>query len=329
MTGTLLRCIKRALVATFEEAVERFGPERALLLYRQEGSNRIEVECSLGYNEKPTTDSQELKLPLVQSCFSQAETLRILEGERAFLCVSIRRPPDAPVVGVLYFENSPQKPSFQQDEIVSIEALAARTGAEMAILERRLLSKVQRVLPTSDLVDTWSGIRRAGLEAYGAGVNEMALSFLERAKDLAEAWGPCRELAGSLNDYGQVLVANERLDDAIEQFERGISILEQAGLDRHSQAIPLLNNLGGALHAKGNLVEAERLYRLGLDIMSEQKTENRATPAVMANLGVISAERGDPATARIWLQQAVSSSTRMFGEDHPNTMKCRAKLEEL
>ena len=81
----------------------------------------------------------------------------------------------------------------------SIESLAGRAGADLAMARKRLLSDAKRVLPTSDLVENWMGIRRAGLEAFGAGVKDMALSFLERAKNLAEEWGPCKELAQSLN----------------------------------------------------------------------------------------------------------------------------------
>lgn len=326
ITPTLARASRRVLQDAFKEAAERFRPRKLALLYRQEGELAIETECSGGFSSKPTPDSPEITWPLVQGCFTQATPIQEQVGDAQILCLPVKRPPDGPVVGVLYFESTNK---FPEDELFAVESLAGRTGAELAMARRRLLSEVQRVLPTSDLVETWTGIRRAGLEAFEAGVSDMAVSFLERAKNLAEEWGPCRELAQSLNDYGQALRAGDRMNDAHTQFQRGMSILEQAGLDRHIQAIPLLNNLGGVYHAMGELKEAERLYRLGLDIMSEQPKENKATPAVMANLGVISIELGDPATARVWLQQALASATRLFGEEHPYTEKCREKLAAL
>jgi tetratricopeptide (TPR) repeat protein len=328
-TPTLVRSVRRALREAFKEATQRFEPQRGALLYRPEGDSLIEVTSCGGFASQPSVDGPELRWEVVHECFSKGETVQQRDSDASFLGLPMKRPPEGWVIGVLYFETKADKRVYREDEVFSMEALAARTGAEMAVLRKRLLSDVQRVLPTSDLVENWTGIRRAGLEAYEAGVHDMALSFLERAKDQAEEWGPCQELAQSLNDYGQVLRANERLEDAKQQFERGMSILEQAGLERDLKAIPILNNLGGVHHAQGNLKEAEGLYQLGLEIMSDQKKENRATPALMSNLGVISVALGDPASARVWFQQAVASATRLFGADHPATEKCRQKLEEL
>lgn len=327
-TATLSRLVKLRLARTFMEAAKRFGPSKAVLLFRPEGSSQMEVQSSGGFASKPVLGSSDVQWSMIQQCFEQGEVIKHSESDARYLTFPVKRPPTGIVISVLYFENRNEK-KFGEEELFALEALSGRAGAEIAVLHKRLLSNVQRVLPTSDLVENWSGIRRAGLEAFGAGVNDMAISFLERAKDLAEEWGPCKELGQSLNDYGQALRANDRLDEALSTFERGMSILEQAGLDRQLHAIPLLNNLGGAHHAKGNLKEAERLYRLGLDIMSEQPGENKATPAIMANLGTICIEMGDNATARVWLQQALSSATRLFGEEHPHTVKCREKLEEL
>jgi tetratricopeptide (TPR) repeat protein len=326
ITPTLAMAMRRSLREAFNETAERFEPRRLALLYRQEGETVLTVECDRGFAGKPPVDGPEMNWALVHGCFGEGNQIQEQSGERHLLCLPIKRPPDGPVVGVLYFETDRKIP---EDEMFSIESLAGRAGADLAMARKRLLSDARRVLPTSDLVENWTGIRRAGLEAFGAGVKDMALSFLERAKNLAEEWGPCKELAQSLNDYGQVLRANDRMDDAMEQFQRGMSILEQAGMDRHPQAIPLLNNLGGVHHAQGDLKEAERLYQLGLDIMTEQPKENKATPAVMSNLGVISLEKGDPATARVWFEQAVASATRLFGEDHAHTEKCREKLASL
>jgi tetratricopeptide (TPR) repeat protein len=328
-TPTLVRAVSQALREAFKEAAQRFEPKRGALIYKPEGESKIQVACNGGFTSTPAIDGPDMRWALVHECFAQGRTAQQQEGDTSFLGLPMKRPPEGRVVGVLYFETPTANKIYRDEEVFSMEALAARTGAELAVLRKRLLSEVQRVLPTSDLVENWTGIRRAGLEAYEAGIHDMALSFLERAKNQAEEWGPCQDLAQSLNDYGQVLRANERLEDAKQQFERGMSILEQAGLERDLKAIALLNNLGGVHHAQGNLKEAERLYQLGLEIMSDQKKENRATPALMSNLGVISVELGDPATARVWFQQALASATRLFGEDHPATEKCRQKLDEL
>lgn len=328
ITDTFKRSVKRVLGEAFSDSIERFEPEKAVLYHRLNDGQTVPDKFS-GFTSAPSQGAAGIDWNLVNQCFDQAQCIRLVNDERCYVTVPIRKPPQGEVAGVLYFDNPRSHPNFRKDELVSIEALGLRAGADVAMREKQLLSKVQRVLPTSDQTETWSGIRRAGLEAFKAGVNEMAASFLERAKNMAEEWGPCRELATSLNDYGEVLRATDNPRDALEQFERGMSILEQAGLERQPCAISLLNNLGGCNYALGNLAEAERLYRLGLDVMSEQKGENRATPAVMANLAVISKEMGDAATARVWLQQAVMSSTRLFGEEHPNTLKCRERLAEL
>lgn len=327
ITPTLARARRRAMAGSFKEAVGRFSLKRGALFIQKDG--KLQVEGSFGFPRVDSSDELPLRWNLIQECFASRELVELSESDHRIICIPIKQPPEGTVQGLFYFDNDVEKHRILADELVSIEALAGRTGAELAVLNKRLLSVKERVLPTSDQLEHWSGIRRAGLEAFKAGVLEMAQSFLERAKEAAEEWGPSRELARSLNDYGEVLRANKFLDDAMYQFQRGLSILEQAGLDRELMAIPLLNNLGGTLHAKGDLTEAERLYRVGLDIMSDLDQENRATPAIMANLGVISAEMGDRATAELWLRQALASAIRMFGEDHPNTIKCREKLESL
>lgn len=328
ITNTLRRSTRDAISEAFREATERFHPDRAILCLALDGEPRT-IEAYKGYTQRPLVEGTNFRWDLVSACFDQPSTVRLVEGSLGVCVVPVKRPPEGAVEGVLYFEFSPGNLNFHPDEIFAVEALAGRTGAELALLRKRLLSPHQRVIPTPDQTETWSGVRRAGLEAFKAGVHDMALSFLERARDIAEGWGPTRELAESLNDYGQVLRANDRTEEAGEQFERGISVLEQAGLERERVAISLLNNMGGVHHAKGNLAEAERMYRHGLEIMTEHDQENKASPAVMANLGVIAVERGDPAMARVWLEQALASATRMFGEAHPHTQKCREKLAEL
>ncbi len=329
MTGTLASSLRRTLASAFEDAVERFRANRAVLVYRPEARADLEVLGSFGFASTPTVTSSEINFPLLYASLTQATTLKGQEDGRDLHCVPIKQPPDGTPVGAFYFECAPKSRADEEDALISLEALAAKTGAELAVIRKRLTCTTQVVDPTAEQLEEWGGVRRAGLEAFKAGVNDMALSFLERAQSLAEAWGPRRELAASLNEFGQVLRAADRVKDAEEKFERGLAILEQVGLRRSAQTIPLLNNLGGVHHANGNLAEAERLYRECLDIMTEQPKESPATPAVMANLGVVSKEMGDPNTARIWLQQAHSASTRLFGADHPNTLKCQAKLDEL
>jgi len=287
------------------------------------------IEASVGFPHNVTVGHSMVETQMIKSCQSQAETMLSSEADRTVLCVPVKQPPESLVRAILYFENGAKKNNLQKDEVFAIEALASRAGAELALLAGRLICKKQRILPTSDLVDGWSGVRKAGLEAFQAGVQDMALSFLERSLAMAEEWGPCRELATSLNDYGQVLRGHDRLQEAEQQFERGLSILEQAGLDQSPHAIPLLNNLAGIYYSNKEFQEAERLYRLSLDIMSTQEKESRAAPAVMANLGVISKAMGDPSTAKVWLDQALASSTRVFGENHPHTLTCREKLQAL
>lgn len=329
MTGTLASSLRRTLASAFEDAIERFRAGRAILVYRSEPKADLEVIGSFGFASSPTVTSSEINFPLLYASLTQAQTLKGREDGNDLHCVPIKQPPTGTPVGAFYFECSPKSRADEEDSLISLEALAAKTGAELAVIRKRLTCSGAVVEPTGEELEEWGGVRRAGLEAFKAGVNDMALSFLERAQTMAEAWGPRRELASSLNEYGQVLRAAGRVKEAEQQFERGLAVLEQAGLRRSAQSIPLLNNLGGVHHANGNLPEAERLYRECLDIMTEQPRESPATPAVMANLGVVSKEMGDPSTARIWLQQALSASTRLFGADHPNTAKCQAKLDEI
>lgn len=324
MTGTLKRAQFKVLSASFEEARERFQPER-LALHLPQPTSENEIIKSHGYSVPASQVDWKLIKQVLQSGRSELES----NQQRFFLAAPVTRPGAGEVTAVLFFDMPLERLASMRDEIFSVEALLGRAAAETALLARRLLVYRERVLPMPEQVDTWSGVRRAGLEAFRAGVHEMALSFLERAKDMAEEWGPCPELATSLNDYGEVLRANERRQEAFEQFQRGISVLEQAGLEEDASAIPLLNNFAGMLYSSRELEEAEGFYRRALDVMTSRRQESKATPAILSNLGVISVELGDRTAAEVWLSQAVVSAVRLWGEEHPNTVKCRQKLEAL
>lgn len=324
MTETLRRAQLKVLSASFEEARERFRPER-LALYVPFFSTESEISKSHGYSMA----SDQVNWGVIRRSAQSGRTESESSPERLFLAVPAMMPGGAGAAAVYFFDLPLDRAVSVRDDLFSMEALFSRAAADAALLARRLLVPRERVLPMPEQVDTWSGVRRAGLEAFKAGVHDMALSFLERARDMAEDWGPCPELATSLNDYGEVLRANDCKEDAFEQFQRGISVLEQAGMAAEPLAVPLLNNYAGMLYSLRELEEAENFYRRALNIMTGQKQESKATPAILSNLGVISVELGDRAAAEAWLNQALVSAIRLWGDEHPNTVKCRQKLEAL
>lgn len=325
MTETLRRAQLKALSACLEEALSRFQPER-IALYRYSGIGEPGLEKTSGFSDPENQVNWDL---LLQCCHERTRLVQE-QGKTKIIIFPIFMAGSDTLMALLYCHVTTDNPSFRSGELVSIEALLQRASAELALARKRLLVEKERVLPAPNEVDTWSGIRRAGLEAWKADVSDMALSFLQRARDMALEWGPCPELATSLNDYGEVLRASDRLEEAQQQFERGISVLEQAGLDKEPRAVALLNNFAGTLYSERELEEAEVFYRRALDIMmSGNGSESKATPAILSNLGVLSIELGDHASAQVWLQQALDSAAKLFGKDHPNTIRCLQKLEAL
>ena len=153
-TPTLVRSVRLALQQAFKEAAQRFDPKRGVLLYKPEGNSQIEVACSGGFTSKPVVNGPEIRWDLVHECFSRADTTQHQEDETSYLGLPMKRPPEGRVVGVLYFETRAAQKIYRDEEVFSMEALAARTGAELAVLRKRLLSNVQRVLPTSCLLYT-------------------------------------------------------------------------------------------------------------------------------------------------------------------------------
>lgn len=324
MTETLRRAHLKVLAASYEEARERFRPERIALYIPQEPQG-AQVPCSHGFSNVTT----QIDWSLMQKC-AQAGTTQINETTERVHMALPAKPPGATTAAAVFLFDVPSSAAVSlRGDLFSVEALLGRAAAEVALLSRKLIIEKERVLPMASEVENWSGIRRAGLEAFKAGVHDMAISFLERARDLAEDWGPSPELATSLNDLGEVLRANERADEAAEQFQRGISVLEQAGKDGEVKAVALFNNYAGVLYAQRELKEAERFYRRALDIITNQAQQSKKTPAILSNLGVISVELGDRTAAEMWMHQAVVAAARAFGEDHPNTAKCKQKLEAL
>lgn len=160
-------------------------------------------------------------------------------------------------------------------------------------------------------LDLWRSLGNQGEEAVTLsnlgnlettlGQLARALDHLRQAVDLLEALGDRRNLGVALSQLGvaRALAADSR-EKVLDAFERALQLQSATG-DRRNQTVTL-HNLGWYHHRKGNIRQAERIFRETLAIFRVDR-DPAGEAAALVNLGGVDLELGR-------LPQAAESFTR-------------------
>jgi eukaryotic-like serine/threonine-protein kinase len=127
----------------------------------------------------------------------------------------------------------------------------------------------------------------------------------------------------------RTLVSEKRYDDAMSVLEQALAIQERAYGPTHPRVASVLNAMGIAAEAKGDLDVAERDFTRMRDIYRTAYGERHYTLGIAASdLGSVYQKRADYPRAERYFRDALERLTAAQGADHLNTGIVRIKLGE-
>lgn len=148
-----------------------------------------------------------------------------------------------------------------------------------------------------------------------------AQSAFERATAILESM-PERDaaaLASIYNNLGEVERARGRDTEAIEWQRKTLALVETSFGSSHIQTAGALESLALALHASGELGEAEKLYERALAIMRVSLPDkDPGVMRVMANQADLLSRMGRHDEAIHSLREIVKYDREVYGDVHPN-----------
>ncbi|CAB9515220.1 Hydra magnipapillata [Seminavis robusta] len=140
-----------------------------------------------------------------------------------------------------------------------------------------------------------------------------------------------RETSAAHDCIGHILMQQEDYDGALLEFERSIELSKEEqndGLDPDMSKS--YNNLGLALHQKGELDGAFEAFSKALEMAESTLGDNDPTiAAYYVNLGSLCEARGEVDNAMQWFNKALAIEELVLGEDHPSTATTYIRVADL
>ncbi len=139
---------------------------------------------------------------------------------------------------------------------------------------------------------------RGDYPAAGARIDAVLAALQESPDPDPELLGEARNLAGLL------ALANERADQAADQFELAYAAYQQAHGAVHPATMTALGNIARAARVRGDYAEADRLYTQALiDLDRQLGPDHPVTLRVQQNHGLLLLYRGDLDAAQAIFEQ--------------------------
>ena len=165
--------------------------------------------------------------------------------------------------------------------------------------------------------------RVEGMLQFGDDVTEMVERILRGdLEEEEEKLGlDAPETLISVNNLGELLYAQGKLEEAEVLFRRALEGSERVlGVD-HPDTLTSVNNLGTLLEAQGKLEEAEVLYRRALEGRERVLgVDHPGTLQSVNNLGMLLQKQGKLEEAEVLYRRALEGCERVLGVDHPSTL---------
>ncbi|NVJ02395.1 tetratricopeptide repeat protein [Myxococcus sp. AM009] len=151
---------------------------------------------------------------------------------------------------------------------------------------------------------------------------EEALALYREAQAYAfqeRQWSPEHPvLALNLNNIATELLSLGRTQEALETFQRSLTLLEAARSKEHASLAAPLNNLAGLLRREGRLEEARSHYARALAIFERSKgPDHPSTVTALGGLGMVAYDSDRLDEALTHNQQALERIQRSVGQDSP------------
>lgn len=333
------------LEMSLTEVVESFQPERAFVAYRPSKSNNGDFPkayATHGFSMSGLYTDEDISSEVIRKTLRDGEsqlivdaisapeltnrTSVIISGLRSILTVPLTHPSGL-VIGLFYIDNRVKTGAFKKNDQESLSRIARGLVASLSDLRKRGDSKDKE--SSFDSRD-FTIVRTETLSLTSSGRTSEALALITR-------WIRGREESEQVGiAYGLKSRMLQQLGAKQEAFEAASMALFIVGhlprANKEHYAL-FLNNLA-SLHVElENHERARGLFTSSLAHLERLSVSDPKHFASLAanqhNLGKLNQKQNATEAARAWFTQALSSSSKAFGEEHPKTLKIQSSLEEL
>jgi len=194
----------------------------------------------------------------------------------------------------------------------------AEAAAERARLDRRHVAWMRNAAA--------SVLYRAG-DYDGAGaIYEQNLELLAEPQNDAER----QELAGALNNLGNVEARRNRMDGSTQALERAVEVMTELLGPEHPTVAITIANLGNMRFDLGELeVANEHLQRALRILRASVPDDHPAIASLLGNLGLVQERLGRAQDGRRSLEESTALKRRRLGDDHPDVAHSLNNLGEV
>ncbi|MCL2532461.1 MAG: tetratricopeptide repeat protein [Oscillospiraceae bacterium] len=127
-------------------------------------------------------------------------------------------------------------------------------------------------------------------------------------------------IAGMLNNIAVVYKDQGNFDEALEYYQKALSIFETLGKNRLVTAMTY-NNTAVVYENQGKLDEALDYYKKALPIFEALGKNHPLTAGIYNNFGEVCRKQGKFDEALKWYQKNLAITEKMPGKNHPDTAK--------
>ncbi|CAF0779027.1 unnamed protein product [Adineta ricciae] len=156
-----------------------------------------------------------------------------------------------------------------------------------------------------------------------------ALAYIQRALNIDEQHKSHETiLAARFHCMGMIFYDQKKVDQAIEQFEKALSIWTKHLPPTHPNIAELLNNLATIYYQQKRYDEALRMYEKCLDIETKSLPPDHPSLAITYNnIALTYCHKDQYSDALDFSRKAIELSSRSLGEQHSNTQIFQNTLE--
>lgn len=325
----------QARIAAAERDIARFEAERSMLLreqlvllFREVGQNSGDGELS---TRRLLAESVEVAERLHANDPQMLVSIKALLGEIYISMDDFARaePLLASFVNFKPNLSSALTQAIVQADLAQIRLRRGESEAALALADGAL--DVLRESPGRNSGRIADVMQIRGQALRGQGRWEEALAALREALRLAHAQPyPSRLRATASNNLATTLIYAGRNNEALPYLREALDNWRELGLENGSNALTVMANLAGLLHQRGELSEAEPLYRETIRSRTERFGESGALAAVHLNLGMLLATRNRIPEARRHVARGISMIVRFEGSDslnHVRAQMARGRVE--
>ena len=325
----------QARIAAGERDAARFEAERStllreqlILLFRQVGQDNADHDLS---TRELLTESVQVAERLHANDPQMLVSIKALLGE-IYIAMNDFAAADPLLSSFVEYKPNLASPLVQavaRADLAQVRLRQGEAAAALALTDDAL--DFLRRTPGRNAARIADVMQIQGQALRVQGQWEDAISTLREALDLARREpAPSRLRASASNNLATTLIYAGRAGEAMPFLRGALDNWRGLGLEDGSSALTVMANLAGLLHQRGELAEAEPLYREAIRRRTEQFGESGALAAAHLNLGSLLATRHRIEAARDHVGRGIAMIERFEGRDslnHVRAVLARGRVE--